>query len=157
MALKSPNAVDVAIGGRIRWARLYCKMSQQLLGDELGVSFQQIQKYEQGLNRVSAGRLHQIARVLNVRVTFFYEGLGAVGEPDGFMESDDETLKSVWGDKNQNDQNADATSLIDDFLSLDESIELIRLFIDIKDPNVRRQIVEMVRTLGARKEAVGDR
>src|ERR671926_591337 len=74
MATKSPNPVDKHVGGRVRLRRMLIGMSQEKLGEALGITFQQVQKYEKGTNRIGASRLHQIAQVLGVPISFFYEG-----------------------------------------------------------------------------------
>jgi transcriptional regulator with XRE-family HTH domain len=76
MSTKAPNPVDKYVGSRVRMRRIMLGMSQEKLGEALGLTFQQVQKYEKGTNRVSAGRLQRIAELLNVPVTFFYGGMG---------------------------------------------------------------------------------
>ena len=73
-AKKSPNPIDKHVGSRVRMRRMMLSMSQEKLGDALGVTFQQVQKYEKGANRIGASRLHHIARILQVPVAFFFEG-----------------------------------------------------------------------------------
>ena len=77
MAKKAPNPIDKHVGSRVRMRRMMLGMSQEKLGAALGLTFQQVQKYEKGTNRVSAGRLQRIADMLNIPVTFFYGGVGA--------------------------------------------------------------------------------
>lgn len=92
-APRMPNPVDVHVGNRIRFKRIMMKMSQSDLGDAVGVTFQQVQKYERGTNRVSASRLQQVADVLRVSVTFFFEGQGAqVTDSGETVESDELSL-----------------------------------------------------------------
>ena len=83
-----PHQVDVHVGGRIRLRRRELDMSQQQLGEKLGISFQQVQKYEKGTNRVGASRLWQIAEILNVHIRFFFEGL------EGAPEAEEEHIQS---------------------------------------------------------------
>ena len=104
-------------------------MSQEKLGDALGVTFQQVQKYEKGTNRIGASRLHQIARVLSVPVTFFYEGaVPADEQAPGFSE-------------------APGPEYVVDFLASAEGLQLNRAFVRIQDAKVRRRIVALVEAL----------
>jgi len=127
---KKPNPIDVHVGSRVRLRRTMLGMSQEKLGESLGITFQQIQKYEKGTNRVGASRLQQIARVLSTPVSFFFEDAPGQpeGGPSGFAEGD-------------------STNYVVDFLSSSEGLQLNRAFIKIKDPKVRRKIIEMVRAL----------
>ena len=94
-----------------------------------GTTYQQAHKYERGINRVSAGRLFEIGRVLNVPVEFFYEGAPQIGSVAGFAE-------------------APSSGYVADFLTTSEGLELIKAFIEIKDPKVRRKIVDLAKALG---------
>lgn len=78
METKNPTLVDQHVSSRLRWRREELKLSQQDLADQLGVTFQQVQKYERGANRISAGRLFDLAKVLDTRITYFFDGLDAV-------------------------------------------------------------------------------
>jgi transcriptional regulator with XRE-family HTH domain len=127
---KKPNPIDIHVGSRVRLRRTMLGMSQEKLGESLGITFQQIQKYEKGTNRVGASRLQQIARVLSTPVSFFFEDAPgqAEGVQSGFAEGD-------------------STNYVVDFLSSSEGLQLNRAFIKIKDAKVRRKIIEMVRAL----------
>ncbi|PTW63011.1 transcriptional regulator [Breoghania corrubedonensis] len=104
-------------------------MSQEKLGEHLGITFQQIQKYEKGTNRVGASRLQHIATILNVPISFFFEDAPGVGEDQpGFAESQ-------------------PTSYVVDFLSSSEGLALNRAFVRIEDSRVRRRIVDLVRAV----------
>ncbi|MDF3061895.1 MAG: helix-turn-helix protein [Microvirga sp.] len=127
--VKAPNPVDKHVGSRVRMRRMLIGMSQEKLGEALGITFQQIQKYEKGTNRIGASRLHHIARVLGVTVDFFYEGAPELGKVEGFAE-------------------ASSGAYIADFLATSEGLELVRAFATIKDPKVRRRIVELAKALG---------
>jgi transcriptional regulator with XRE-family HTH domain len=132
MVTKSPNPVDRHVGSRVRMRRMLVGMSQEKLGEALGITFQQIQKYEKGTNRIGASRLHQIARVLSVPVEFFYEGAPQVESPGGgggFAE-------------------APPSGYVSDFLTTSEGLELIKAFIEIKDPKIRRKLVDLAKALG---------
>jgi transcriptional regulator with XRE-family HTH domain len=129
MLTKAPNPVDRHVGSRMRMRRMLIGMSQKKLGEALGITFQQIQKYEKGTNRIGASRLHHIARVLGVPIEFFYEGAPQVGAVQGFAESP-------------------ASGYVADFLTTSEGLELVKAFIAIKDPKVRRRIVDLAKALG---------
>jgi transcriptional regulator with XRE-family HTH domain len=117
--VKNPQPVDRHVGARVRMRRMMVGMSQDKLGDSCGVTFQQIQKYEKGTNRMGASRLHQIARVLDVPVEFFYEG--APSEAGGGA--------SAGADK--------ISDSINQFLATAEGLELVKAFMGVKDPPPR--------------------
>jgi len=125
---KKPNPIDVHVGGRIRLRRNMVGMSQEKLGEHLGITFQQIQKYEKGTNRVGASRLQAIASVLETPVSYFFEGAPGETPADGFAEDSQ-------------------TAFVVDFLSSTEGLLLNRAFARIGDPKVRRRIIDLVRTL----------
>ena len=125
---KKPNPVDVHVGGRIRLRRNMVGMSQEKLGAHLGITFQQIQKYEKGTNRVGASRLQAISSILEVPVDYFFDGAPGEKPTDGFAEDSQ-------------------TTYVVDFLSSTEGLLLNRAFARIGDPKVRRRIIELVRTL----------
>lgn len=129
---KKPNPIDIHVGSRIRLRRTMLGMSQEKLGESLGITFQQIQKYEKGTNRVGASRLQNISGILNVPVSFFFED--APGDqgvtPTGMAE-------------------ANSSNYVVDFLSSSEGLQLNRAFVKITDPKVRRRIVDLVKALAA--------
>jgi transcriptional regulator with XRE-family HTH domain len=127
---RGPNPVDRHVGSRVRLRRQLLNMSQEKLGEELGVTFQQVQKYERGANRIGAGRLWVLARVLDVPVSFFYEGVSEAMIAPGFAEGDQ-------------------TPIVDDFIQSADGVALAQAFAKIKDPKVRRRVLELVRTLAA--------
>lgn len=122
---KNPNPTDVHVGSRIRLRRMTLGISQEKLGDNLGISFQQIQKYEKGTNRVGASRLQAIARTLDVAVSFFFE--------DG------------PGEAREGSSNAGDVSPVISFLSTSEGLELNRAYLRIGDAKLRRRVLELVR------------
>lgn len=127
---KSPNPVDIHVGARIRLRRNMIGLSQEKLGESLGITFQQIQKYEKGMNRVGASRLQAIANILNVPVTFFFDDMpGQSDNPRGFDEENE-------------------TTYVVGFLNSSEGIQLARAFAKIGDAKIRRKILDLVRTLG---------
>jgi transcriptional regulator with XRE-family HTH domain len=126
MAIKTPNPTDKHVGARIRMRRLMLGMSQTALADGLDLTFQQIQKYEKGVNRVGASRLQQIAHILRVPVEFFFEGGPAIpGTKAGA---------------------ADAPSLahVSEFLATPDGLALVAGFVKIRSAKLRRAIVELV-------------
>ena len=122
---KSPDATDLAVGHKIRAQRLINGISQAELAERLDLTSQQLQKYEKGANRVSAGRLKLIAEALEIPVSAFFEGA-----PDSPTTLDDANVESR-------------------FLAMAASARLARAFVTIKDPHVRREIVALVETLAA--------
>ena len=125
---KKPNPIDIHVGGRIRLRRNMMGMSQEKLGEHLGITFQQIQKYEKGTNRVGASRLQAIASILEVPVAYFFDGAPGGDRAEGFAEDSQ-------------------TAYVVDFLSSSEGLLLNRAFARIGDPKVRRRIIDLVRTL----------
>jgi transcriptional regulator with XRE-family HTH domain len=132
---KSPNPVDKHVGSRVRMRRMMIGMSQEKLGEALKLTFQQVQKYEKGTNRISASRLQQIASVLGVTIGFFYEGAPVEGAAGGFAE--------------------DASpAYVSSFMASQDGLQLMESFTRIKSARIRRTIVEHVRALA---EAEGSR
>ena len=127
---KKPNPIDIHVGSRVRLRRTMQGMSQEKLGEALGVTFQQVQKYEKGTNRIGASRMQQIADALNVPIPYFFEDapVGATGRATGMAEES-------------------GSSYVVDFLSTPEGIQLNRAFIRIQSPTVRRKLIDLVRTL----------
>ncbi len=133
---KQPNPIDIHVGSRVRLRRMMLSMSQEKLGEHLGITFQQIQKYEKGTNRIGASRLQHIARVLTVPVSFFFEDAPATPGtelPTGMAE-------------------ANSTSHVVDFLSSSEGIQLNKAFIRIKDAKLRRRVIDLVRSMAGDDE-----
>ena len=129
MAKKAPNPIDKHVGSRVRMRRMMLSMSQEKLGDALGLTFQQVQKYEKGTNRIGASRLQQIAHILQVPVEFFFEGAPSMGQaPDGTRE-------------------APSPAYVSDFLATSEGLSLTKAFMRIKDPKQRRRIVDLVEAI----------
>jgi transcriptional regulator with XRE-family HTH domain len=129
---RRPNPIDVHVGSRVRFRRMLLGMSQEKLGQKLGLTFQQVQKYEKGINRIGASRLFDLAQVLGVSVEFFYEEAPAAETaaytPEGFADKADETT-------------------IVDFLRSRDGLELNKAFVRITDPKARRAIIDLVRSL----------
>ena len=127
---KKPNPIDAHVGSRVRLRRNMLGMSQERLGESLGITFQQIQKYEKGTNRVGASRLQAIASVLEVPVSFFFENAPG-GQP---------TASAGLAEESQ-------TAFVVDFLNSAEGLQLNRAFARISNPQVRRKLVDLVKTL----------
>lgn len=127
---KKANPIDAQVGNRVRIRRMLIGMSQERLGDLLGLTFQQVQKYEKGVNRIGAGRLFEIARILGVPIDFFYDGVGTSGE------SAPESAPPVM-----------------EFVSSGEGLQLSLAFMKIKDPKVRKRVLDLVKSLAEDEDA----
>ena len=128
---KQPNPIDIHVGGRVRLRRMMLGMSQEKLGEQLGITFQQIQKYEKGTNRIGASRLQHIARVLAVPVAFFFDGApGLAGDGTKAMP-----------------EAADTPNYLVDFLATSDGIQLNKAFVRIKDVKLRRRVIDLVRAM----------
>jgi transcriptional regulator with XRE-family HTH domain len=126
MSVKTRNTIDQHVGARIRMQRMVCGLSQTKLGNAVGITFQQIQKYEKGMNRVGASRLQQIANVLKVAPDFFFGAASAKAvEISGSKEA----------------------SLLDGFISSRDGIALAKAFARIRNSNMRRSIVSLVQQI----------
>jgi len=125
---RSASPVDLHVGTRIRIRRQLMNMSQERLGNSLGVTFQQVQKYERGTNRVGASRLWDISRVLDVPISFFYDG----------RDNDFEYTQAAEGDQ---------MPIIYDFINSSDGVALAKAVSKIKNKAVRRQILELARSL----------
>lgn len=126
MIKKAPNPTDKHVGSRVRMRRMMLSMSQEKLGEALGLTFQQVQKYEKGTNRIGASRLQQISAILQVPVSFFFEGAPTVGLPSPGMSE------------------APSPTYISDFLATSDGLALTKSFMRIKDAKLRRRIVDLV-------------
>ena len=135
---KTPDPIDRHVGSRVRMQRILMKMSQEKLGEALGLTFQQVQKYEKGLNRIGASRLQQISKTLNVPPSFFFEGAPSLGVADanGFAEES-------------------SSQYVVDFLSTAEGLHLNRAFARIKDAKIRKRVLDLVTAL-ADQDATAD-
>jgi transcriptional regulator with XRE-family HTH domain len=129
MAKKVPNPVDKHVGSRVRMRRMMLGMSQEKLGDALDLTFQQVQKNEKGTNRIGASRLQHISHILQVPVAFFFEGAPRQpGQPKG------------TGD-------APSPAYVSDFLATRDGLALTKAFMRIKEPKLRRRIVDLVKKI----------
>ncbi len=136
MAKKAPNPIDKHVGSRVRMRRMMLSMSQEKLGDALGLTFQQVQKYEKGTNRIGASRLQQIAHILQVPVSFFFEGAPHVaGGP----------VAVGMGE-------APSPAYVSDFLATSDGLSLTKAFMRIKNSKLRRRIVDLVEQIAGEDE-----
>jgi transcriptional regulator with XRE-family HTH domain len=132
---RSPNPVDVHVGLQVRLRRKELKISQEKLAETLGLTFQQVQKYERGANRISASKLYEIARTLRVPMAWFFEGLSDPSEG-----------------RDDNAPPPDSASFAHEFLLTQEGIDLASLFPRLRQRRVRRRLVELVRSLTEEEE-----
>jgi len=133
---KAPNPIDRHVGSRVRMRRILLGMSQEKLGEALDLTFQQVQKYEKGTNRIGASRLQQIAQILNVPPGFFFDGMPA---PEGAA-----LLESAPAEFAEEEE---GTTYIVDFLSTAEGVRLNKAFARIHNPKVRKRIIDLVTSL----------
>lgn len=132
MPRKKERALDAYIGARVRLRRLMLNMSQENLSGKLGVTFQQVQKYEKGLNRISASRIYELAQALSVPVSYFYDGLD---QPEGQYNGMDHE------DGMRDDP---PVAPLMEFMSSGAGVELNQAFLRIGDDNIRRRLLAMV-------------
>jgi len=130
----TPDPIDVSIGSRLRLRRLAMGFSQETLARSLGITFQQIQKYERGTNRIFASRLFHLARVLRVPIAYFFQGLSPEGEAAGGETGSHAGVPAEEG--------------MQELLGKSDTLKLIQAYNKITDPSVRRQIYALVRTVG---------
>ncbi|MGV1755255.1 helix-turn-helix domain-containing protein [Agrobacterium sp. CG674] len=127
---KSPTAIDVHVGSRIRMGRAMLGLNQRTLGDGLGITLQQVQKYEKGINRVGAGRLQRISELLCVPISFFFEG-----DPGSSVEQD-----------------ARASTIRPLEFDPKECVALVNAFLEIDDASVRQRVLDLIQSLDGKKE-----
>ena len=138
---RRPNPIDTHVGSRVRLRRMLLGMSQEKLGEQLGLTFQQVQKYEKGINRIGASRLFDLSQVLGVPVQFFYE--------EAPCRSCDSRPRPALASR-------PAENYVVEFLRSREGLELNKAFVRITDPRVRRSIVELVRSLAGEDDDRGN-
>jgi transcriptional regulator with XRE-family HTH domain len=134
--VETPSPIDIRVGARLRLRRNMLGISQKKLGEVIGVTYQQVQNYERGTNRIGASRLHELSRVLDVPVAFFFDDTDPVRAPamGGFSEPPAEELKA-------------------DPLRSPEALELVRAYCAIEDTRVRRHLRDLVKALAAGSDA----
>ena len=134
MAKKAPNPIDKHVGSRVRMRRMMLGMSQEKLGDALGLTFQQVQKYEKGTNRIGASRLQQISLILQVPIAFFFEGAPSPpGKVGGLAEeSSPEYVQAT--------------------LSTSDGLALVKAFSRVQNSKLRRRIVDLIEEMAEDKQ-----
>lgn len=132
MTMKMPNPIDVHVGSRLRMRRMLVGMSQEKLGESLDLTFQQIQKYEKGSNRISASRLYDMSRILDVPVQFFF----------------DDMARSDVANRGKAHKSPGSFEMIG-FLSSPDGAQLVRTFSEIESPEVRRNILDLVKSVSS--------
>ena len=135
-----PNPVDIHVGSRVRLRRTLLGLSQEKLGEAVGLTFQQIQKYERGANRIGASRLFEFSRILDVPVSFFFDDMAErmrPGEAAGTLAAADQPQAPLEPDP----------------LTRRETLELVRAYYRISDPQVRKRLFELTKSLGTFEEA----
>jgi transcriptional regulator with XRE-family HTH domain len=131
---KPPNPTDKHVGNKVRMRRMTPGMTQEKLGDALGLTFQQVQKYEKGTNRISASRLQHISRILQVPVAFFFDGAPEIpGQATGKNEA--------------------SPAYVSDFLATSDGLALTKAFTRIKNGKLRRRIVDLVEQISGQDRA----
>jgi transcriptional regulator with XRE-family HTH domain len=133
--METPNPVDVRVGARLRLRRTMLGLSQEKLGEAIGLTFQQVQKYERGANRIGASRLYELSRVLDVPVSFFFDDTDPVRAPamGSFGEPSAEAVES-------------------DPLRKPETFELVPAYFAIKDATVRRRLLDLAKALAGKRD-----
>ena len=140
VSVNGPNPVDIHVGGRVRLRRTVLGMSQEKLGDALGLTFQQVQKYERGANRIGSSRLFDLSRILDVPVSFFFDDMPpeiegrAPPKPGGLAEAPIKTFEA-------------------DALARPETLDLVRAYYKVGNPAVRRRLFDLAKALGSAANA----
>lgn len=138
--MSSPHPVDVYVGRRLRLKRTILGMSQDAVAKEIGVTFQQIQKYERGINRMGASRLFDFSKVLSVPVSYFFEGYGDYSVDEGGAYALGEPEAAGFEHEKVNNR---------------ETLEVMRAYYRIKNPAVRKRIIELIKAMGAEDDSDG--
>ena len=137
---KAPNPIDRHVGSRVRMRRILLGMSQEKLGEALGLTFQQVQKYEKGTNRIGASRLQQISTTLNVPPAFFFDGAPSIEEGAASAAA------------NFVGEAPPSSSYVLDFISTAEGLHLNKAFARIQDAKVRKRIIDLVASIAGEDE-----
>ncbi len=135
--MSSPHPVDVHVGRRLRLKRTILGLSQEAVGKQIGVTFQQIQKYERGINRMGASRLYDFAKALGVPVSYFFEGFGDYSIDESGMLAAAEPNAPAFEHEPINNR---------------ETLEVMRAYYRIKSPAVRKRIVELIKAMSAEEK-----
>ena len=134
------SPIDAHVGARIRLRRTLMGMSQERLGEALGLTFQQVQKYERGVNRVGASRLFDLSRVLDVPISFFFDDMP---EPLAGLHGSFATTRAVGGFAEGQDGFG-----TDEMLNRRETLELVRAYYRINEPSVRKRVFDLIKSMG---------
>ncbi len=134
------SPIDAHVGARIRLRRTLMGMSQERLGEALGLTFQQVQKYERGVNRVGASRLFDLSRVLDVPISFFFDDMP---EPLASMHGNYPTTRAAGGFAESQDGFG-----TDEMLNRRETLELVRAYYRINEPSVRKRVFDLIKSMG---------
>lgn len=143
-----PNPIDIHVGGRVRLRRMLLGFSQEKLGDALGLTFQQVQKYERGANRIGASRLFDLSRVLDVPVSFFFDDMppATAGDAPG------QTGATGLAPANDGGGTQESGS---DPMARRETLELVRAYYRISDANVRKRVFDLAKALANASDTLG--
>jgi transcriptional regulator with XRE-family HTH domain len=136
-----PNPIDVHVGGRVRLRRTLLGLSQERLGEALGLTFQQVQKYERGTNRIGSSRLYRLSQILDVPISFFFENIVGAG------------ATAAAGGKAGDAESALEAERADETMMRRETLELVRAYYRITDPHVRRRLFELTKAIANATEA----
>ncbi len=144
-----PNPIDVHVGARVRLRRTLLGMSQEKLGQAIGLTFQQVQKYERGTNRIGASRLHELARALDVPIAFFFEEMNVAGGASASVDGEakgprglSEAAEAFYGNEP---------------IMRRETLELVRAYLRISDPQLRRRVFELAKAIANAYAPTGSR
>ena len=135
--MSHPHPVDIHVGRRLRQKRTFLGLSQEAVGKQIGVTFQQIQKYERGINRMGASRLYDFSKALGVQVSYFFEGFGDYIQDEGGALSAAEPNAAAFEHENINNR---------------ETLEVMRAYYRIKNPAVRKRIVELIKAMATEEK-----
>jgi transcriptional regulator with XRE-family HTH domain len=126
---KTPNPIDKHVGSRVRMRRILLGLSQEKLGAALGLTFQQVQKYEKGTNRIGASRLQEISKTLNIAPSYFFDGAPA---------------SSTMPETGATDTEGSSAAFVTDFIGTAEGVQLNKAFARIKNPQLRKRVIDLV-------------
>jgi transcriptional regulator with XRE-family HTH domain len=136
--MSTPHPVEIHVGRRLRLKRTFLGLSQEAVGKQIGVTFQQIQKYERGINRMGASRLYDFSKALGVQIAYFFEGFGDYVAEDGTMMSAAEPNPAAFEHESVNNR---------------ETLEVMRAYYRIKNPALRKRVVELIKAMAAEDKA----
>ena len=141
----APNPVDVHVGSRVKLRRTLLGMSQEMLGEAIGITFQQVQKYERGSNRIGCSRLYDLARVLDVPVSYFFDAIPVSAQAQSPLN----VIKGTVGEE------AGEIVAASDPMAKRETLDLVRAYYSIPDQQIRRRVYELAKALGGGKDKSG--